>query len=458
MGYNSYFVNVLSRLVLILLTLTGSAYLFVVQDRFFTLLFLILLSVVQVVLLFMYLNRTNRNLARFLLLLTQEDTSVIAWKDRVERTFKGLHHSFNKVNEEISRIRLEKEKGGILLRGIIEHMNTGILVAEDSGRVEVVNNAALKTLGVNRLDHMGDLERIGEGFSRRFLDLKYDSGNVIRSNSGKSKDSSLLVRASRLKLEEQEFRIYSIQDIQSQLEANEIESWQKMTRVLSHEVSNSVTPIATLSDGINRKITQARSDKSGNLVVNKEAATDLLRSVELIQQRSNALVEFMEHYKNFSRLPDPVPGRINVSGFFKSLQLLFRESLEKSGTRLEIEADASLEIQADRNLLEQAFINLVRNSIEALKDTRAGVISIQAQKQDNHWITIGVRDNGIGIPAEIQSQVFTPFFTTKPGGTGIGMSIVRKIVVMSGGSIRFHSAPGSGTEFVVKLPESQTNV
>ncbi|MFH0759797.1 MAG: ATP-binding protein [Bacteroidota bacterium] len=457
MAYNSYFVNVLGRLLLILLTLTGSAYLFVMQDRFFTLLFLILLSAVQVVLLFKYLNRTNRNLARFLLLLTQEDTSVVMWKDRVEKTFKGLHHSFNQVNAEISRIRLEKEKGEILLRGIIEHMDSGVLVAEDSGRIEVVNNAALKTLGVNRLDHMGDLERVGEGLSSRFLDLKYDAGNVIRSTSGKS-GNSLLVRASRLQLEEQEFRIFSIQDIQSQLEANEIESWQKMTGVLSHEVSNSVTPISTLSDGISRKITRARPDKRGNLVVNKEAATDLLKSVELIRQRSNALVEFMEHYKSFSRLPDPAPGRINVSGFFKSLQLLFRKDLEKLGVSLEIEADASLEIQADRNLLEQAFINLVKNSIEALKDTRAGVISIRAQKQDKHWITIGVKDNGTGIPEEIQSQVFTPFFTTKPGGTGIGMSIVRKIVVMSGGSIRFDSSPGRGTEFVIKWPERQTNV
>ena len=116
MAYNSFYTSILTRLLLIFLTLTGLAYLFVLHERFFTLLFLAILAIVQTIFLFMFLNRTNRNLARFLLLLTQEDTSVLAWKDQVERTFKGLHHSFRKVNEEISRIKLEKEKGSILLQ------------------------------------------------------------------------------------------------------------------------------------------------------------------------------------------------------------------------------------------------------------------------------------------------------------------------------------------------------
>ena len=304
MAYNSYYTSILARLLLIFLTLTGLAYLFVLNDRFFTLLFLALLAVVQTIFLFMFLNKTNRNLARFLLLLTQEDTSVLAWKDQVERTFKGLHHSFRKVNEEISRIKLEKEKGSILLHGIIQHMNTGILAIDESGRVEVVNDAALSTLGVNHMEHIHDLEMIQEGISGLFSDLKYDSGNVIRVRKEGGYEVPVLVRVSLLKLEERTLRLYSIQDITSQLEANEIESWQKMTRVLSHEISNSVTPISTLGAGIHRKLSQGKSGEEQGLIIGENSARDLLQSSELIQHRCNALVEFMEHYKSFSRLPE----------------------------------------------------------------------------------------------------------------------------------------------------------
>jgi len=435
--------------------LTGLAYLFVLNDRFFTLLFLALLAIVQTIFLFMFLNRTNRNLARFLLLLTQEDTSVIAWKDQVERTFKGLHHSFRKVNEEISRIKLEKEKGSILLNGIIQHMNTGILAIDDSGRVEVVNDAALRTLGVNHMEHIQDLERIQEGISGLFSDLKYDSGNVIHVRKEGGYEVPVLVRVSLLKLEERTLRLYSIQDITSQLEANEIESWQKMTRVLSHEISNSVTPISTLGAGIHRKLSQGKSGKVKGLAIGENSARDLLQSSELIQDRCNALVEFMEHYKSFSRLPDPVPEKIDVAGFFESLELLFREEVEKQGIRLEFKtADPPLNMRADQKLLEQAFINLVRNSMEALKDRDDGVIHLEAERREGNRILIQVRDNGPGIPSEIQSQVFIPFFTTKPGGTGIGMSIVRKVILVSGGSIHFHSTPGD-TKCVIQIPEYQ---
>jgi len=454
MAYNSYYLNIVVRLLLILLTMTGLAYLFANSERFFTLLFLALLAILQTILLFVYLNRTNRNLARFLLLLTQEDTSVVAWKGKVEKTFKGLHHSFRKVNQEISRIRLEKEEGAILLNGIVQHIRTGILAMDDRGRVEVINDAALTIFGVRQLEQISDLDRIHRGISTSFTDMKYDTGNVIRYRVEGNEEITLLVMASLLKLEERTLRLLSVQDIRSQLEANEIESWQKMTRVLSHEISNSVTPISTLGAGIHRKLAGGGSDKQGRLVIGKDQAKDLLQSSELIQQRSNALVEFMEHYKNFARLPDPVPVKIEITGFFKNLETLFNDDIARLGIRFESQSENPLlAIRADKNLLEQAFINLIRNSLEAIGDRNDGVVSLRAKKEDKNHVVLEVSDNGPGIPPEIQSQVFIPFFTTKPGGTGIGMSIVRKIVLSSGGSVMFNSTPDHGTTFVVKLPE-----
>lgn len=452
MVYNSFQTSILTRITLLVVNITALAYLYVRNERFFTLLFLALLVVVQIILLFVYLNKTNRNLARFLLLLTHEDTSVVHWKDKVEKTFHGLHHSFRQVNEEINRIRLEKEKGSILLKGIIQHMETGIMVVDESGRVEEINNSALLALGVNQLELLNDLEKKQEGISKIFSELKYDSGNVIRYLNEGQEESQLLVRVSLLKLEDRSLRIYSVQDIKSQLEAKEIESWQKMTRVLSHEISNSLTPISTLGDGIHIKLKQGSYDDEGRLLIEKEAAKNLIQGSELIQHRSDALVEFMEHYKNFSRLPNPVPGRIALVDFFEELKLLFKEDMKKEGIRFEFNlADPSLAIHGDRNLLEQAFINLVRNSMEALKDQKDGLIQIKASKQNKRQLSLEVHDNGPGISPEIEAQVFTPFFTTKPGGTGIGLSIVRKIVVMSGGTIAIHPESGHGCTVTLRF-------
>jgi len=453
MVYNSFQTSILTRIILLVSNLMALSYLVIRQERFFTLVFLALLALLQIVLLFLYLNRTNRNLARFLLLLTHEDTSVVHWKGRVEKTFQGLHHSFRKVNDEINRIRLEKEKGSILLEGIIQHMETGIIVIEDGGKVEVVNDAALQTLGVNRLEHLDELDVIQMGLAAKLSEIRYESGNVLALERTGLMVSHVLARISLLKLEERTLKIISIQDIGSQLEANEIESWQKMTRVLSHEISNSVTPISTLGDGIQMKLKQGRSDQDGRLIIDNDAARDLLQSSKLIQQRSNALVEFMEHYKNFSRLPDPVPGKLVVSAFFEGLELLFREDLNKAGIRMVIFVeDPSVAILGDQKLIEQAYINLVRNSMEALKGKDDGKIEITVGQPDNRRVSLEFFDNGPGIPEEILPQVFTPFFTTRSGGTGIGLTLVRKIVVLSGGSISIDSAPGRGTAVKLRLP------
>ena len=454
MVYNSFQTSILTRITLLVINITALAYLYVRHERFFTLIFLALLVILQIVLLFVYLNRTNRNLARFLLLLTHEDTSVVQWKDKVEKTFHGLHHSFKKVNDEINQIRLEKEKGSILLKGIIQHMEAGIMVVDESGKVEVINDSALQALGVNRLELLEDLEKNQKGISQIFSKLKYDSGNVIRYQHEEHGESQLLVRVSLLKLEDRSLRIYSVQDIKNQLEANEIESWQKMTRVLSHEISNSVTPISTLGDGIHMKLKQGGYDEQGRLVIEKEAARDLLQSSELIQDRSDALVEFMEHYKNFSRLPNPLPGKIALHEFFEGLELLFRDDMRKNGISFTFHLDdPTLVIHGDKKLLEQAFINLVRNSMEALKDRKDGLVQIRASLPENRYFVLEISDNGSGISPELQSQVFIPFFTTKQKGTGIGLSIVRKILNMHGGNIHVSSQEGRGSTFIIRLPQ-----
>ena len=455
MAYNSFFTNILIRFSALVLTLTGLVYLFLIKDRFFSILFLGLLAIIQIILLFSYLNRTNRNLARFLMLLTEEDTSVTLWKDRVEKTFQGLHHSFKKVNDEISRIKLEKEKGTILLENIIDHINVGILAIDESGKVEIVNAAALKIFGISELNKIDDLDLLQNGMARLLSNLRYESGNIIYYKNDDYETTPLLVKVSLFSLGEKTLKLFSIQSIKTELEAREIESWQQMTRVLAHEISNSVTPITTLGANLYRKLLRSNMDKEGTMMLKKEAAKDLIQSAEIIEIRGNALVEFIEHYKSFTRLPEPVFEKVNISRFFENISRFFKEELEKHNITLKIDlAEQPLYINADPNLLDQALINLLRNSIFALSDDPGGLINLKAKRFSKDEIILEIADNGLGIPPEIQSQVFIPFFTTRPKGTGIGLSIVKKIVHMHGGTIHFRTAPGKGTTFIIKLRAS----
>jgi nitrogen fixation/metabolism regulation signal transduction histidine kinase len=452
MAYNSFFANILVRMLFLCGSFAGLAFLLVNTSRFFTIVFLAAIIILQIVSLIVFLNKTNRDLARFLLLLTAEDSSVIAWKDRVEKTFQGLHHSFRQVNEEINRMKLEREQGSILLKNIINHIQTGIFVTNENGIIELINQEAQTTLGMQYLEKLKDLDHTQPGLADALSGIRYNTGNILHLKVAGEEQIPVIVRVSAFKLGDRKLKLFSIQGIKNELEANEIESWQKLTRVLAHEISNSVTPIATLGAGIQRKLSQAPKTGEGGMNLSGRKANDLIQSSQLIEKRSNALVEFMEHYKSFTRLPDPVPQDIVTSEFFESLRLFFNNDLIRLKVKLEWQvSDPDLKMYADRALLEQAFINLVRNSLEALEGREKGQILLKA-RPENGKVLIEISDNGPGISSDIQSQVFIPFFTTKKAGTGIGMSIVRKIIIMSGGSIRFRSTPGEGTRFYLLVP------
>lgn len=455
MAYNSYYANIVTRLIFLFASFIGLAYLLVNTNRFFSLVFLLALAIIQIISLISFLNRTNRNLARFLLLLTEEDTSVIAWKDRVEKTFQGLHHSFKKVNEEIIRNRLEKEKGSILMQNVIDHIQTGIFVVDDQGAVRLVNEEALKIFEISSLEKLEDLDLFQEGLASEFSKLRYDSGNILHLRADAVDQIPLMVRVSAFRLGEEKLKLYSIQGIKNELEANEIESWQKLTRVLAHEISNSVTPISTLGAGIHRKLSQVSLEKDGGMNIPGNAASDLLQSAELITQRGNALIEFVDHYKSFSRLPDPSMVRTEIRTIYENISRYFNEELRQSGISLNIEVSEQLKvIHLDPNLMEQALINLVKNSIYALSGQSGGVITLSAKRLDKDEVILEITDNGPGIPLEFHSQVFIPFFTTKQKGTGIGLSIVKKILNMHGGSIHFQTQEGRGCTFIIQLPQN----
>jgi signal transduction histidine kinase len=234
-------------------------------------------------------------------------------------------------------------------------------------------------------------------------------------------------------------------------------SYERLIRVLGHEVSNSVTPITTLGANIKKRMGSVLTGRKAAYELTAEVANDIRRSADLIEHRGLRLIDFVTQYKTMMKMPEPRLQPVGLKEFLDDICSLCDQFESVSTYRISCRVSPSgLTASIDRKLMEQALINLVRNAVEALPAGRDGEIGVHASREADETLSIQVIDNGKGIPPEILEEVFIPFFTTKEKGSGIGLSISRRIVNLHGGSI--HIGPGSqkGTSITIRLPATST--
>ncbi len=218
-----------------------------------------------------------------------------------------------------------------------------------------------------------------------------------------------------------------------------MDAWKKLTRVLSHEIMNSITPISSLAATANLLITKRETMSSSD-------ADDLRQALTTIEKRSQGLMQFVQNYRRFARIPDPDFQILPVAALFKRIKNLTQNQLQQDGVQFRISIKPeNLKIKADPNLIEQVLLNLMTNAMEALKDTDQPEIGLAAKLNDQSNLIIRVADNGCGIESETLLKVFMPFFTTKRDGSGIGLSLSRQIMRLHHGSISVESNPGVQT-------------
>lgn len=453
MAFNSFYLNVLIRVILFGLTNLGFFYLLITKQRFFSMIFLGILIILQLLLLVHYVNTTNRNLARFLLMLGEEDTAFISLKEKMEKTFRGLHYSFKSLNEEISRMRLEKQYATIRFEKVVNHMTAGILVWNNTGAIEVINKSGLSMLGVPGMKDMSELDKIKPGLQSQITAILPGNKAIVPVEDPWGETQNLLFRSSEFLLGDTRLNLVSFQDIRAELEEQEIESWQKLIRVLIHEVSNSVTPITTLGTTIKKRISSFSSAMKKQDDANTNLIRDISRSAGLIEQRGNGLLDFIQQYKSFIRLPEPqlknVPVQLLLDDVCSLCSSMVRELPVEISCHL---VDETIQIAVDHKMIEQVLINLIQNAIDAMAGRKDGIIQLAARKTRERNEII-VKDNGMGIPDEILDRVFVPFFTTKEKGSGIGLSLCRRILQLHGGSMRIHSETQKGTTVTLSFPK-----
>ncbi len=444
MTYNRFYFNIFLRIIFIVFTCILFVYFIGKEDNVLTTIFVVFLILLQTSFLIKYVNRTNRELAEFLLHLQQGDTSVVFSKENIEKTFRGLRGSFEKINDDLKQIKKEKEQKEHYLKYVINNIKTGLLAFNETGAIEFINKQAkiylnkkyLRLININNLD-------------KELID--------VLSNTGPSESKIikkiiaedlyyLTFSASEFKIDNKKVKLFTIHDVKNEIENNEIESWQKLTSVLTHEMMNSITPITSLAHAIKRylKNDDVLLDQSE---MSNELISDIVENADIIENRGVGLLKFIDNYRTISKLPKPKFETIEIRTLLNNIVQLFDNEIEEKKiiVSINIQPD-NLKISADQGMIEQVIINLVKNSIEAFTDIQNPQIELKSFIDEKQKMKIQIIDNGIGIKQEIVDEVFIPFFTTKQNGSGVGLSLSRQIMKLHKGSINIYSEPNIQTK------------
>ena len=404
-----------------------------------------LLIIVQIGGLFRTVDRTNRDLARFFDSVRFGDFSQTFRGQSPGGSFVELHAAMARVIEAFRVARAEKEEQALYLQTVVRHIGIGLLVYQADGEVELVNDAALRLFKVRQLKNIRNLEDFSRPLVETLLRLKPRDQTLVKVEVG-DEQLQLLLQAAEFKQRGRDFLLISIQDIRGELEERDIEAWQKLIRVLTHEIMNSMTPISSLATTVQDLMTEACGTGES------ETLNDIRGALRTIQKRSEGLLHFVDGYRNLARVPKPDLKFVLAEELFGEVGRLMKARLDEGGVRLDASSDpARLEILADPNLLEQVLINLVLNACDALAGRPHPRIQIDAFLDDRSRPLIQVRDNGPGIAPENLDKIFVPFFSTKESGSGIGLSLSRQIMKLHGGSISVASNPGAETVFTLRF-------
>ncbi|MDA3905357.1 MAG: ATP-binding protein [Bacteroidales bacterium] len=365
------------------------------------------------------------------------------------KTYKHLNASFNEVLELFKHTRAEKEAQYNYLQTVIQHISIGIIAYRKDGEVDIVNNAIKRLFGINNLKHIQQLNSIDESITHQLINIKAGDSILIKLLK-EDEVLQLAAVATEFKKHGEEYLLVSFQDIHAELEAKEIESWQNLIRVLTHEIMNSITPISSLTTTVNQMVFDDESSALNMKVLNSEEMADVKLALETIGKRSEGLLNFVEIYRNLTRIPKPNFRHISVFDLFQNVEQLFAVQLKenKIGFSYKILPE-TLHLTADPDLLEQVLINLVLNAIQALKGCPNPEIKMVSRFNSNNHVIIEIADNGKGIKPDLLDKIFMPFFTSKKEGSGIGLSLSRQIIHMHKGSIHVKSIVNKGSVFTL---------
>ena len=439
---SSFRTGVAMRAAALLLTIGALAWMIANTQWYVTMTLFVAAVLAETVALVKFATVSSREIARFLDALAVDDASQSFAGLTADGAHRELGTAMERVLARLRASRSERDEQAHYLQTLVNHVPVALIAIEDTGAVKLLNMAA-RRLFESTLTESNQLSRYGEAFAVSLEALLPGNTTILRMERS---SGALLLKAAATEIAARgtRRRLVSLQNIENEMTAQELEAWQTVIRVMAHEVMNSLTPVSSLAataHGLVRDVLEQLPADDARAA----ALTDARDALEAVSRRSEGLLHFVRGHR---RLTKPLAARMEVmpvQRLFARIQRLLASDLAdrdiRMATRVEPE---SLELAMDAELLDQALINLVRNALEALRDVSSAHITLAAYRQPDGRIAISVADNGPGVPPDQREKVFVPFFTTKRQGSGIGLTLVRQIAAAHGASVDVAETPGGG--------------
>lgn len=382
------------------------------------------------------IRRNRRNTGRLKFLseaVAGGDFSFTFPEDDKRRTDQVTAESLNRIRDMLARARQETIDKERYYAQILENVRTGIVAYDEQGFVTQTNSAAATLFGLPVLTHIRQLDRVSNGLADLLLAAAAGDTRTLTLHDGDS-THQLSIQVSQSRIRDRNIRILVVNDIHNELENKEIESWVSLTRVLTHEIMNSVSPITSLSESLRTLV--------------PDTSSELYKGLDVIHSTGRGIEGFVESYRQFTHIPTPAPTLFYVRGMVERAVQLVQGVPEHTciDFRWSVEPEDML-LHADENLIGRVLNNLLKNAVEAIGERDNGWVEVRAFLNEREDVVIEVSDSGDPIPPEVEERIFIPFFTTKTDGSGIGLSISRQIMRLSGGTLTLRTIPN--TTFVM---------
>ncbi|WP_248722440.1 PAS domain-containing sensor histidine kinase [Seonamhaeicola sp. ML3] len=443
------YVKTFIRILLILITCLALALSILKNQIGIAILLGVILSL-QTISIINFFNTTNRKLTFFFNALENSDTTVSFSEDTNNTILNQLNNGLNRVNNIIKEERYNTQVQEQYYKTLLSCTNVGILSVNLYGHILFANESVKQLLNCNVLTHIKQLKKVNIRLYNLISNLKPFEQQLI-SLTNERTTAELKITAKLVEIKEVSVLLVSIQNIYNELDTKQVDSWMGLIKVMSHEIMNALAPITSISESLSKMLTTEK-DTTQTSVIKASDLKKLNQGLSVIHEQSKSLKEFVTGYRALTKIPKPNKTIIKVPELFKRTIVIFQEDPKCKNIKFQTNTTPSdLEIFADEHQIKQVLLNLTKNAVDALDEFPNAIIKLEGIKNTLGNIEILVKDNGMGILEEDIHKIFTPFYTNKENGTGIGLSLSKHIMQLHQGSLMVKSIPKKETVFTLTL-------
>jgi nitrogen fixation/metabolism regulation signal transduction histidine kinase len=454
MDFKRFSLLIVIRTVLAMVTLVLLTQALTHQGYHASMLLLSIILIFQFIEITRFISRTNAELVRFFDAIRHTDFSQRFELKSLGTGFDELGSTFTDILKRIQKVRSTQESELRQIKAIVEHVPVPLLSIADNGTVTLWNNSVRRLFGAHAITKVEDLAQFDSEFPKKLQSILAGERTLVNIIID-DMEHRLIISATEIITATHRETLFSLQDIQSELAVAQLQAWQDLVSVLTHEIMNSITPVASLAKTAVDLVEDVQQKTKGlpgfsdevNDEVNEEL-NDILGAVQTVARRSDGLMQFVSSYRRLTRLPSPKRKTISVEKLFTNVTSLTTQGSKVKGVDLTTSIIPSeLDVNIDVDMIEQVLINLLQNAEQALSQVKSPKIAMKACLNLRGHVVIEVSDNGNGIEQENIGQIFVPFFTTKKEGSGVGLALTRQVMIAHDGKVTVRNNNKGGATF-----------